>query len=178
MAAHLEGSGATVLDMTGLAQKGGAVTSHVRLAGVPRTSTPCGSPRAAPICCSAATSWSPAASKRCHGCARARHAWSSTATRPSPATSPAIPTSPSRASSSSSDIRDLAGAASAEFIDATGIAERLLGDSIGANLFLLGFACRRAGAAVARGDRARDRAQRRRGRVQQAGAALGPARGA
>jgi indolepyruvate ferredoxin oxidoreductase len=32
MAAHLEGKGATVLDMTGLAQKGGAVMSHVRLA--------------------------------------------------------------------------------------------------------------------------------------------------
>ena len=32
MAAHLEGKHATVLDMTGLAQKGGAVISHVRLA--------------------------------------------------------------------------------------------------------------------------------------------------
>ncbi|HEV8680439.1 MAG TPA: indolepyruvate ferredoxin oxidoreductase family protein, partial [Stellaceae bacterium] len=32
MAAHLEGKGVTVLDMTGLAQKGGAVYSHVRIA--------------------------------------------------------------------------------------------------------------------------------------------------
>ncbi len=32
MAAHLDGKAATLLDMTGLAQKGGAVTSHVRLA--------------------------------------------------------------------------------------------------------------------------------------------------
>ncbi len=32
MAAHLEGKGATVLDMTGLAQKGGAVMSHIRIA--------------------------------------------------------------------------------------------------------------------------------------------------
>ena len=32
MAAHLEGRGATVLDFTGLAQKGGAVLSHVRIA--------------------------------------------------------------------------------------------------------------------------------------------------
>ncbi|NMM26905.1 MAG: indolepyruvate ferredoxin oxidoreductase family protein [Glaciimonas sp.] len=32
MAAHLEGRGVSVLDMTGLAQKGGAVLSHVRLA--------------------------------------------------------------------------------------------------------------------------------------------------
>jgi indolepyruvate ferredoxin oxidoreductase len=30
MAAHIEGKGCTVLDMTGMAQKGGAVTSHIR----------------------------------------------------------------------------------------------------------------------------------------------------
>ncbi len=35
MAAHLEGRGVAVLDMTGLAQKYGAVTSHVRIAATP-----------------------------------------------------------------------------------------------------------------------------------------------
>ena len=35
MAAHLEGKGCTVLDMTGMAQKGGAVTSHIRIASNP-----------------------------------------------------------------------------------------------------------------------------------------------
>jgi indolepyruvate ferredoxin oxidoreductase len=35
MAAHLEGKGTTVLDQTGLAQKGGAVTCHVRIAKTP-----------------------------------------------------------------------------------------------------------------------------------------------
>lgn len=35
MAGHLEGKGASVLDQTGLAQKGGAVTTHVRLARTP-----------------------------------------------------------------------------------------------------------------------------------------------
>ena len=35
MAAHLEGKGCTILDMTGLAQKGGAVYSHVRIAQRP-----------------------------------------------------------------------------------------------------------------------------------------------
>ncbi|SHE82044.1 indolepyruvate ferredoxin oxidoreductase [Thermomonas hydrothermalis] len=35
MAGHLEGKGATVLDQTGLAQKGGAVTTHVRIARCP-----------------------------------------------------------------------------------------------------------------------------------------------
>jgi len=35
MAAHLEGKGVSVLDQTGLAQKGGAVNSHIRLAHDP-----------------------------------------------------------------------------------------------------------------------------------------------
>src|SRR6202030_2052035 len=35
MAAHIEGKGCSILDMTGLAQKGGAVFSHVRLAQRP-----------------------------------------------------------------------------------------------------------------------------------------------
>lgn len=37
LAAHLEGKAVCVLDMTGMSQKNGAVTSHVRLAGPPRT---------------------------------------------------------------------------------------------------------------------------------------------
>ncbi len=36
MAAHLDGKGVTVLDMTGLAQKGGAVFSHVRICDDPQ----------------------------------------------------------------------------------------------------------------------------------------------
>ena len=35
MAAHLEGKGCGIIDMAGLAQKGGAVTSHIRIAGTP-----------------------------------------------------------------------------------------------------------------------------------------------
>ena len=35
MAAHLEGRGCSILDMTGLAQKGGAVVSHLRVAAAP-----------------------------------------------------------------------------------------------------------------------------------------------
>ena len=34
-AAHLEGKGCGIIDMAGLAQKGGAVTSHIRLAANP-----------------------------------------------------------------------------------------------------------------------------------------------
>ncbi|MBI1906071.1 MAG: indolepyruvate ferredoxin oxidoreductase family protein [Rhodocyclales bacterium] len=36
MAAHLDGKGVTVLDMTGLAQKGGSVFSHIRIADRPQ----------------------------------------------------------------------------------------------------------------------------------------------
>src|SRR5690606_13305791 len=35
MAAHIEGKGTAVLDMTGLAQKGGSVYSHIRIAERP-----------------------------------------------------------------------------------------------------------------------------------------------
>ncbi len=35
MAAHVDGKGAAVIDMTGLAQKGGAVYSHIRIANTP-----------------------------------------------------------------------------------------------------------------------------------------------
>jgi indolepyruvate ferredoxin oxidoreductase len=35
MAAHLEGKGCSILDMTGMAQKGGAVTSHLRIGASP-----------------------------------------------------------------------------------------------------------------------------------------------
>src|SRR5580704_1375849 len=37
MGAHLDGKGCSVLDMTGMAQKGGSVTSHIRIAADPRT---------------------------------------------------------------------------------------------------------------------------------------------
>ena len=39
MAAHLAGKGVSVLDMAGLAQKGGAVTSHIVLAETPENIT-------------------------------------------------------------------------------------------------------------------------------------------
>ena len=63
----------------------------------PRRSMPCGSPPAARGCCSGAISSSRQAPMRCRSCSRATAARSSTATRRSPATSPAIPTCLSRA---------------------------------------------------------------------------------
>ena len=58
MAAHIEGKGATVLDQLGMAQKGGAVISHVaHRRHARRRCTPCAWAPAAPTCCWAAT-WS------------------------------------------------------------------------------------------------------------------------
>ena len=37
MAAHLDGKASTILDMTGMAQKGGAVTSHIRIGADPQS---------------------------------------------------------------------------------------------------------------------------------------------
>ena len=94
MAAHLEGKGVAVLDQLGMAQKGGAVMSHVRIAEQPgRRSTPCASPPAARACCSAATSSCRPAPRRC----RRLHAGDDARDRQqprdrSPAISPATPT--------------------------------------------------------------------------------------
>ena len=56
MAAHLDGRGCTTLDMMGLAQKGGAVTSHLRISRDPDVRAPPAYRKAPPISCSAATS--------------------------------------------------------------------------------------------------------------------------
>ena len=56
-AAHLEGKGFGAIDMTGLAQKGGAVACHMRIAKTPTRSTPSAPAWRAPTWCSAAISW-------------------------------------------------------------------------------------------------------------------------
>jgi indolepyruvate ferredoxin oxidoreductase len=57
MAAHLEGKGCSALDFTGLAQKNGAVMSHVRIPARPEDIAAVRVAAGGPICCSAAT-WS------------------------------------------------------------------------------------------------------------------------
>ena len=97
MAAHLEGKGVGMIDMAGLAQKGGAVFSHVQLrraGGHPRDPR---RGRATPISFSAAISWSPAAQGAGRGARRDR-SLSSTPPRSCPAISRATPISRCRAS--------------------------------------------------------------------------------
>jgi len=143
MAAHLEDRGVTVLDMTGLAQKGGAVTSHVRLAPRPEdlhaAKLAAGGADLLLGCDIAVAGGAEALSRLRKGESRAvvnRHEIITGDFTRNPDL--AFP-----GEQLAADIRGLAGEANAEFIDATQIAERLLGDSIGANLFVLGFALQR-----------------------------------
>jgi indolepyruvate ferredoxin oxidoreductase len=140
MAAHLEQKGCTVLDMTGLAQKGGAVYSHVRIAQRPEEI------HAVRI-----------ASGGAHlllGCALVVSGSADALSKLQPGHSRAVVNSheiitgdftrnpdldfPSRELRKS--IGEATGAENAEFLDATRIATGLFGDSIASNLFMLGYA--------------------------------------
>ena len=77
---------------------------------------------------------------RCRNCGRDTAARSSTATRRSPATSPATPIWCFPGAALQHSIAAATGEDQAEFLDATGLATGLLGDAIASNLFMLGYA--------------------------------------
>jgi indolepyruvate ferredoxin oxidoreductase len=143
MAAHLEGKGCTVLDMTGLAQKGGAVYSHVRIA---RDPDDIHAVRIAPggasllLGCDLVVSGSAdALSKLQQGRSRAIVNSHETITGDFTRNPDlAFPGDALRRS-----IGEAVGAGCSEFLDATRIATGLLGDSIATNLFMLGHVYQR-----------------------------------
>jgi indolepyruvate ferredoxin oxidoreductase len=140
VAAHLEGKGVTVLDMAGLAQKNGAVLSHIRLADSPDQlhGARIGAGRAdAVVGCDIVVACSPEAlSKMTSGRTRIV------------ANSANVPTAEFTHKPDwqfpldrmQSTLSDAAGADSAWFVDATRLATALMGDSIATNLFMLGYA--------------------------------------
>ena len=140
MAAHLEGRGVAVLDQLGMAQKGGAVMSHVRIAERP------GSIHAVRIAaggarlllgCDLVVSASPEALSRLHpGTTRAIVNSHETITGEF-TRHPDLPF-PSR--DLQRGITVAVGQGGAEFVAATRLATGLLGDSIATNLFMLGYA--------------------------------------
>ncbi len=140
MAAHIEGKGVSVLDMTGLAQKGGAVFSHVRIANRPEDIH---AVRIAAgdadllIGCDIVVAASP------DGLSKLRKGKSSAVVNAHETITGAFTRNPDLVFPSD-DLRGLiveaTGADAADFIDATRIATALLGDSIATNLFMLGFA--------------------------------------
>src|SRR6266849_4426260 len=140
MAAHLEGKGVAVLDMTGLAQKGGAVFSHVRIANRPQDIH---AVRIAAgdadllIGCDIVVAASP------DGLTKLRAGKTTAVVNAHETITGAFTRNPDfvfPAGDLRGQIVEATGAEAAEFIDATRIATALLGDSIATNLFMLGFA--------------------------------------
>jgi indolepyruvate ferredoxin oxidoreductase len=143
MASHLEQKGCTVLDMTGLAQKGGAVYSHVRIARKPddihAVRIAAGGASLLLGCDLVVSASQDALSKLELGHSRA--IINSHETITGDFTRNPDLAFPSRAMQRS--IGEAVGEDRVEFLNATDLATGLLGDSIAANLFMLGFAYQR-----------------------------------
>ena len=140
MAAHLEGKGCGMIDMAGLAQKGGAVFSHVRIAASPadihaiRVSA---GKADLVLGCDLVVS----GARKVLGAVREGH------TLFLANTAEVMPGDFARSADFSlptellkKAIRRAAGEDKAHFFDATRAAAALFGNSLGANMFLLGFA--------------------------------------
>ncbi|MDE2227894.1 MAG: indolepyruvate ferredoxin oxidoreductase family protein [Alphaproteobacteria bacterium] len=140
MAAHLDGKGCSVLDFTGLAQKNGAVLSHVRIAPNPEDLHAVRVAAAGAdlvLGCDMVVAASPTALARIeHG---VTHCVVNSDYQPT-AAFVMNPDVDFETAALTKAIRNAAGDANAEFVDATGLATALLGDSIASNLFMLGYA--------------------------------------
>jgi indolepyruvate ferredoxin oxidoreductase len=143
MAAHLEGKGVSVLDMTGLAQKNGAVVSHVRIADTPEalyaTRIAAGEARLVLACDILTGVGYEALAKMQKGVTKALV--NTALVMPAQFTREpdlAFPTG-----SMEQEIRDAVAPGDAEFLDATRLATGLMGDSIATNLFMVGYAYQR-----------------------------------
>jgi len=140
MAAHLEGKGATVLDMSGLAQKFGPVMSHVRIAPSPEElhSVRVGTGAADLVlgCDLVVTSGSEALSKMNDK----RTKVLVNATVSPTADFVKNPDWQLRGTDLQKDIVDAAGAKNVDFVPAGKLATALMGDAIATNMFMLGYA--------------------------------------
>jgi len=140
MAAHIEGKGAAVLDMTGLAQKGGAVTSHVRLANRPKdihaVRIAAGEADLVLGCDLVVTASDEALAKMqlgvTYGVINSHRSPTGDFTCNADAKFPAA--------GMQNAILDAIGADKTDFVDATGLATTLFGDSVATNLFMVGYA--------------------------------------
>jgi indolepyruvate ferredoxin oxidoreductase len=143
MAAHLEQKGCTVLDMTGLAQKGGAVYSHIRIACRPdeihAVRIAAGGARLLLGCDLVVSASADALSKLQPDYSRAivnsHEIITGDFTRNPDLKFPGHELQRS--------IAEATGEKNCEFADATRLAAGLFGDSIASNLFLLGYAYQR-----------------------------------
>ena len=143
MAAHLEGKGCSVLDMTGLAQKNGSVVSHVRIAETPErlyaTRIAAGEADFVLACDILTSVGDDALAKMQKGKTRALV----NTALVMPASFTRTPDLRFPTGSMEQEIKDAVGTGDAEFLDATKLATGLMGDSIATNLFMVGFAYQR-----------------------------------
>ncbi|NGO52852.1 indolepyruvate ferredoxin oxidoreductase family protein [Mesorhizobium camelthorni] len=145
MAAHLEGKGCGMIDMAGLAQKGGAVFSHVRIARTPEDihAIRVSAGKADLVLgCDLVVS----GNKKVLAAVREGH------TIFVANTAEIMPGDFARSADFSlpverlkKAIREAAGEHKAHFFDATRTASALFGNSLGANMFMLGFAYQHGG---------------------------------
>ncbi|WP_153074385.1 indolepyruvate ferredoxin oxidoreductase family protein [Paraburkholderia bonniea] len=140
MAAHLENKGVTVLDVTGLAQKGGAVMSHVQIANQPEeihaTRIAMGDARLV-IGCDAIVS----ASNEC--LSRMQLGQTRVVLNSAPTPTAEFIKNPHwrfPGSNAQADVKLAAGDANVDSVDAHHFAVTLLGDAIYTNPFVLGYA--------------------------------------
>jgi indolepyruvate ferredoxin oxidoreductase len=140
MAAHIEGKGALVLDQSGLAQKGGPVMSHVRLANsqedLHSTRVGTGSADLVIGCDQIVTASRDALSRMGEG-----RTWA--AVNSTGATTAAFVKNPDwqfPGEGSRGAIMQACGAGNVDFVDAGQMATALMGDSIATNMFMLGYA--------------------------------------
>ncbi|MFO1314718.1 MAG: indolepyruvate ferredoxin oxidoreductase family protein [Burkholderiales bacterium] len=140
MAAHLEGKGVSVLDMTGVAQKGGAVTTFVKIAARPEDLSTiriaAGEANAVIGSDLLVTAENAILTRMQRGVTRAvinTHRMATVAFIRNPDL--ATPWDAMEAG-----LRDVIGADAVRFLDATRLATALLGDSLATNIFLLGYA--------------------------------------
>jgi indolepyruvate ferredoxin oxidoreductase len=143
MAAHLEGKGVSVLDMTGLAQKNGAVVSHVRIAKAPEdlhaTRIAAGDAKLILACDILTGVGYEQLAKMQKGVTKALV----NTALVMPATFTRDPDLAFPRGSMEREIEDAVAPGDAEFLDATKLATGLMGDSIATNLFMVGFAYQR-----------------------------------
>ena len=151
MAAHIEGKGITVLDMTGLAQKGGSVYSHVRIAEQPEqihaVRIAAGEARLVLGCDMIVTASDEAIAKMQHG---VTHAVVNADISPTGdfTRNPDLRV-PEREMADA--IREACGPEGVEIVRATALATALLGDAIATNLFMVGYAWQKGLVPVSRG---------------------------
>jgi indolepyruvate ferredoxin oxidoreductase len=143
MAAHLEGRAASVLDFTGLAQKGGAVLSHVRVAApgaeVHQGRVEPGEAEAVLACDAVVAAGADALATVRKGHTRIV-ANAEVAPTADSVRDPRFRLEPA---SLLGRLRRAAGADRVDAVDAHGLALAAVGDAIGANLLLLGYAWQR-----------------------------------